>query len=160
MDEYIPEKKFMYEAIRVAHLARGNGDYSIGAVTVKCGEIIAHGENRVKQDNDPTAHSEIVAIRKTAEIFGSRHLEGVILYSTHEPCSMCTSAAVWAKIRGIVSGTYISDMSGYRNKIKSNEWRWRTINVSPEHIVENTEDKLFLIRGFLRDECIKLFHSY
>lgn len=157
--EYQPEEKFMKEAIRMAYLARGEGDYSVGALTVKDGKILSFGENRVKIDNDPTAHSEIVAIRKATQIVGSRHLEGVVLYSTHELCPMCTSAAIWAKMDGIVSGTYIEDMATYRKQNPSNEWLWRTINVSPQHLIDNTEDDLFLIRGFLRDECLKLYHS-
>ena len=156
---YQPEEKFMKEAIRMAYLARGAGDYAIGALTVKDGEILSLGENRVKTDNDPTAHSEIVAIRRATQIVSSRHLEGIVLYSTHEPCPMCTSVAIWAKMNGIVSGTYIEDMDRYRKENPSKEWLWRTINISPQYIVDNTEEDLFLIRGFLRDECLKLFHS-
>ncbi|MEK6952654.1 MAG: nucleoside deaminase [Nanoarchaeota archaeon] len=156
---YKPEKKFMKEAIRMAYLARGEGDYSIGALTVKDGKILSLGENRVKVDNDPTAHAEIVAIRRATQKVGSRHLEGVVLYSTHEPCPMCTSAAVFAKMDGIVSGTYIEDMDKYRKDNLSKEWLWRTINISPKYIVDNTDHDLFLVRGFLRGECLKLFHS-
>lgn len=157
--EYKPEEAFMREAIRMAYLARGEGDYAIGALTVKDGKILSFGENRVKVDNDPTAHSEIIAIRRATKIMNSRHLEGTVLYSTHEPCPMCTSVAIWAKLDGIVSGTYIEDMDNYRKQNPSKEWLWRTINVSPQYIVDNTEEDLFLIRGFLRDDCMKLFHS-
>ena len=157
--EYQPKEEFMMEAIRMAYLARGEGDYSIGALTVKDEEILSLGENRVKVDNDPTAHAEIVAIRRATQKVGSRHLDGVVLYSTHEPCPMCTSVAIWAKMDGIVSGTYIEDMDAYRKSNPSKEWLWRTINISPQEIVDKTDDDLVLVRGFLREECLKLFHS-
>ena len=83
----------------------------------------------------------------------------LVLYSTHEPCPMCTSVAIWAKMDGIVSGTYIEDMDAYRKSNPSKEWLWRTINISPQEIVDNTDDDLVLVRGFLREECLKLFHS-
>ena len=155
---YLPEEKFMKEAIRMANGARKNGDYAIGALTVKDGEIFTLGENRVKLDNDPTAHSEIVAIRKASQKIGSRHLEGITLYSTHELCPMCTSAAIWAKMEGIISGAYIEDMTAYRKANPNKQWLWRTIKVNPNYLVDNSEENIFLIRGFMRDECLKLFH--
>ncbi|MBS3160028.1 nucleoside deaminase [Candidatus Woesearchaeota archaeon] len=157
--EYKPDEQIMKEAIKMAYLARGEGDYAIGALTVRDGEIFTLGENKVKIDNDPTAHAEIVAIRKATQITSSRHLEGVVLYSTHEPCPMCTSAAIWAKMDGIISGTYIEDMADYRKSHPSSQWLWRTIDVHPKYLIDNTEENLFLIRGFMRDECLKLFHS-
>lgn len=155
--EYRPEEKFMKEAIKMAYLARGEGDYAIGALTVKDGKILSLGENRVKVDNDPTAHSEVVAIKKATQKVGSRHLEGTVLYTTHEPCPMCTSVAIWAKLDGIVSGTHIEDMDNYRKQNPSKEWSWRTINISPQYIVDNTEEELFLIRGVLKGRVLETF---
>jgi len=157
--EYRPNERIMEEAIRMAYLAIGEGDYAIGALTVRDGKIFTLGENGVKTDKDPTAHAEIVAIRKATQIISSRHLEGIVLYSTHEPCPMCTSAAIWAKMDGIVSGTYIEDMAQYRKSNPSSQWSWRTIDVHPKYLIDHTEENLFLIRGFMRDECLKLFNS-
>jgi tRNA(adenine34) deaminase len=84
-----PVKKFMHLAIEEAQKAKANGDYAIGAVIVKNGSVLAKGTNRVKLDNDPTHHAEIVAIREATKQLNSRHLEESVLYTTHEPCPMC-----------------------------------------------------------------------
>ena len=92
-----PLKKFMQLAIEEARKARRNGDYGIDAVIVKDNKVIVAAGNRIKLDNDPTHHAEIVAIRKATKLLKNRFLENCVLYTTHEPCPMCTSAAIWAE---------------------------------------------------------------
>lgn len=76
-----------------------------GAVIVKDGEIIAVASNRVLNDNDPTAHAEIVAIRKACKKLGTYDLNGCEIYATGYPCPMCLSAIIWANIKKVyVSG--------------------------------------------------------
>lgn len=76
-----------------------------GAVIVKNGEIIAVASNRVLNDNDPTAHAEIVAIRKACKKLGTYDLKGCEIYATGYPCPMCLSAIIWANIKKVyVSG--------------------------------------------------------
>lgn len=76
-----------------------------GAVIVKNGEIIAVASNRVLNDNDPTAHAEIVAIRKACKKLGTYDLNGCEIYATGYPCPMCLSAIIWANIKKVyVSG--------------------------------------------------------
>ena len=69
-----------------------------GAVIVKNGAVIAEGWNRVTSTCDPTAHAEIVAIRRACETLGVFHLEGATLYTSCEPCPMCMAAIYWAHI--------------------------------------------------------------
>ncbi|BBG65520.1 guanine deaminase [Hydrogenimonas sp.] len=73
-----------------------------GAVIVKNSEVIATGHNMVVKTNDPTAHAEMVAIRKASRKLGTFHLEGCTLYVTAEPCPMCFSAIHWAHIERVV----------------------------------------------------------
>ena len=153
------EKRFMRLAIKEALSARGAGDYAIGAVVVSDGEVIASSGNRVKLDCDPTQHAEVAAIRLACATVGSRHIEGAILYTTAEPCPMCASAAIWARMSGIVSGSTIEDMAEFREKFGSSEWTWRTVDIAARAVLENGEPKLFLIEGFLREECRALFHN-
>lgn len=76
-----------------------------GAIIVKNGEIIAVASNRVLNDNDPTAHAEIVAIRKACKKLGTYDLNGCEIYATGYPCPMCLSAIIWANIKKVyVSG--------------------------------------------------------
>ena len=72
-----------------------------GAVIVKEGTIIARAHNEVVKSNDPTAHAEILAIRKAAKILECFSLKGCILYTTGEPCPMCFSAIHWAHIEKV-----------------------------------------------------------
>jgi tRNA(Arg) A34 adenosine deaminase TadA len=92
------QKIFMSEAIRLAsqNIKMKNGG-PFGAVVVKDGKIIATGFNEVLHSNDPTAHAEIVAIRRACEILGSFQLNGCEIYSSCEPCPMCLGAIYWAR---------------------------------------------------------------
>jgi tRNA(Arg) A34 adenosine deaminase TadA len=89
---------FMKEAIRLAleNVDSGKGG-PFGAVIVKDGKIISTGVNSVTYNNDPTAHAEIVAIRKACEALNSFQLTGCEIYSSCEPCPMCLGAIYWAR---------------------------------------------------------------
>ena len=90
--------EFMREAIRlsIANVTSGKGG-PFGAVIVKDGKIIARGVNEVTTSNDPTAHAEVVAIRKACSALKTFQLEGCELYASCEPCPMCLSAIYWAR---------------------------------------------------------------
>lgn len=154
-----PKEEFMLKAIEEALNAKNYGDYAVGAVIVQDDRIIAKAGNRSKVDQDPIHHAEILAIKEASRILGKRHLTDCILYTTHEPCPMCSSAAVWAMMKGIVYGAKIDDMREYRIRNGNNEWLWRTIDIPAAHILEKGDPKLILIGGFMREECKKLFHA-
>jgi len=89
----------MQAAIEEAQKGVSAGDGGpFGAVIVKDGEIIAKAHNEVVKENDPTAHAEIVAIRRASARLGTYVLGGCVLYTTGEPCPMCFSAIHWAHI--------------------------------------------------------------
>lgn len=146
-------------AIKEAISTKIKGDYAIGAVVVKSNKVIAKAGNRIKLDADPTQHAEIVVIRKASRKLGTRHLENCVLYTTHEPCPMCASAAIWAKMKGIVFGSTIKDMYNYRAKNGNGNWSWRTIRISARSITEKGDPKPFVIGNFMEEECKNLFHS-
>ena len=97
MDEN-KKNELMREAIRLSieNVETGNGG-PFGAVVVKDGKIIARGANQVTATNDPTAHAEVVAIRKACEVLGSFQLDGCEIYTSCEPCPMCLGAIYWAR---------------------------------------------------------------
>lgn len=86
--------------LAVTNVTSGGGPF--GAVVVKDDIVIATGENRVTLDNDPSAHAEVTAIRRACAALNSFSLEGTTLYSSCEPCPMCASAALWARVDSIV----------------------------------------------------------
>jgi tRNA(Arg) A34 adenosine deaminase TadA len=154
-----PRIEFMKAAIQEAIRAKNEGDYAIGAVVVKGDEIISKGGERIKIDNDPTRHAEVIAISDASKFLNNRFLEDCILYTTHEPCPMCASAAIWARMKGIVFGSNIEDMKEYALSNNNTEWTWRTIDIPASMIIEKGTPKLFLVENFMREECKKLFHS-
>ena len=98
-------EKFMEEALQEARKAAAEGEVPIGAVIVREGEIIARAHNKTEQDKDPTAHAEMLAIRKAAEYLGGWRLTGCSMFVTTEPCSMCAGAIVWSRIEKLYIGT-------------------------------------------------------
>jgi len=99
------DRKFMLLAIEEAQLARGIGEVPIGAVIVdKDNTLLASGHNLRETNQDPTAHAEIIAIRKASEKIGSWRMEETTLYVTLEPCAMCIGAIVLSRISRLVFG--------------------------------------------------------
>ncbi|WP_395376350.1 nucleoside deaminase [Marinicella sp. W31] len=96
------EKEFMREAINLSikNVQEQLGG-PFGAVVVKDGKIIARGANCVTQDNDPTAHAEVVAIRKACQVLNSFQLEDCEIYTSCEPCPMCLAAIYWARPKAV-----------------------------------------------------------
>jgi guanine deaminase len=97
------DRAFLARAVDLsrAHM-RANDGGPFGAVIVKDGRIVAEGWNRVTSSNDPTAHAEVVAIRRACEALGAFDLAGATLYSSCEPCPMCLAATYWARISRVV----------------------------------------------------------
>ena len=96
----------MRAALAEAEAAAGEGEVPVGAIVVAGGAIIARGHNRSETDNDPSAHAEIVALRKAALESGNYRLTDATLYVTLEPCAMCMGAIVQARIERLVFGAY------------------------------------------------------
>ncbi|MBN1340138.1 MAG: nucleoside deaminase [Bacteroidales bacterium] len=96
------EEKFMRKAIELSgsniNLKKGG---PFGAVIVKDGQIIAEAVNTVLEDNDPTAHAEINAIRQACSRLGSYQLTDCEIYCSCEPCPMCLGAIYWARPKKI-----------------------------------------------------------
>jgi len=98
------DERFMRDALASARRALAHADVPVGAAVVKDGAVIARGRNARERDKDPTAHAEIVAIRRAARKLGSWRLDGCTLYVTLEPCAMCAGAMVLARLPRLVYG--------------------------------------------------------
>jgi tRNA(adenine34) deaminase len=95
---------FLRKALAEAARAAARGEVPVGAVVVRQGRIVARGANRPIASSDPTAHAEIVALRKAAKKAGNYRLPDCDLYVTVEPCAMCLGAIVQARVRRVVYG--------------------------------------------------------
>jgi tRNA(adenine34) deaminase len=95
---------FMDLALKAAETAQNAGEVPIGCVIVLNNEVIATAGNRTLTDRDPTAHAEILAIRRAAETIGTERLVDCDLYVTLEPCTMCAGAISLARVRRLYYG--------------------------------------------------------
>lgn len=98
----IPEA--MQRALELARNAAAAGEVPIGAVIARDGRIVGEGHNAPRAMHDPTAHAEVLAIRRAAEALGSERLTGCDLYVTLEPCAMCAGAISQARISRVYYG--------------------------------------------------------
>lgn len=94
----------MQAALSQAQAAAAAGEVPVGAVVVRCGQIIGVGRNASIQTQDPTCHAEIVALRDAARHLGNYRLDDCELYVTLEPCTMCAGAILHARIKRVVFG--------------------------------------------------------
>jgi tRNA(adenine34) deaminase len=97
---------FMRVALEQASVAQSYGEVPVGAVLVRGDEVIATGANCPIRTNDPTAHAEIEVLRAAGRVLGSYRLTDTTLYVTLEPCIMCASAIVHARVRRVVFGAW------------------------------------------------------
>jgi tRNA(adenine34) deaminase len=96
--------KFMRLALREAQRAAREGEVPVGAVVVQGDRVVARAHNRPIHLKDPSAHAEILALRRAAHKLGNYRLTGCTLYATIEPCAMCAGAVVQARLRRVVYG--------------------------------------------------------
>jgi tRNA(adenine34) deaminase len=101
---FMQDTNFMQRAFELAKYAASIGEVPVGAVLVLENEIIGEGWNCPITVNDPTAHAEIIALRKGAEKLQNYRLLNTILYVTLEPCAMCVGAMLYARVKRLVFG--------------------------------------------------------
>lgn len=101
------DERFM----RLALAEAARGDYPFGAVIVGYGKILAKGRNLGKQERDPTAHGEMVAIRRFLVRYGPERLKDTTLYTSGESCPMCMGAILWCGIGRVVYGASIAELA-------------------------------------------------
>ena len=139
--------KFMKLAIEEGLKAYEKGEVPIGAVIVKDGEVIARAHNLKETKKDPTAHDEILAIRKAAEKLGTWRLENCDLYVTIEPCVMCAGAILQSRIRRLIYGARESKFGGVESVVNILN------NPGFNHRVE-------VFGGIMEDECGRLMKDF
>lgn len=95
------DAQWLRQAVELAEASVAVGGGPFGAVIVRDGAVLATGQNRVTLDGDPTAHAEVVAIRAAAREIGAHTLDDCTLYASCEPCPMCASSALWARLERV-----------------------------------------------------------
>ena len=100
------DARFMHEALELAGDAARQGEVPVGAVVARGGRVIARAGNSPRTLRDPTAHAEILAIRRACAALADERLAGCDLYVTLEPCAMCAGAIVLSRLDRVVFGAY------------------------------------------------------
>lgn len=153
-----PNIKLMDYCIELAKHDLQKDQYALAAIVVdRNGTIISEAASKLISGCDPTAHPEIVALRTASEKLASRYLQGCYLYTTLEPCPMCTAAAVWAKLDGIVFGAYQTDAINYAKEHPSKIFTWRQIQIPAQAIADKGTPSLKIMPGVQRKKCLELF---
>jgi tRNA(Arg) A34 adenosine deaminase TadA len=147
----------MAQCLDLAREAAETGNYALGALVVRDGEVLASANSRLIEGHDPSAHPEMVALRTAAQAVESRYLLGAYLVTTLEPCVMCTGAAIWAKVRGVVFGASQQDALEWSRQHPDERFTWRQIRISSEEVASKGEPRIEVMGGVLRDECLRLF---
>jgi tRNA(adenine34) deaminase len=124
------------------------GASPIGCVLVLDGRIVAEGHNEVGLRHDPTAHAEVVAIRRACEALERDDLRGATLYSTLQPCGMCTMASIWTRIGRIVYGAGRDDV----HRMYFEDKHLDTMN-----FIRDTYRDMRVIAGVMREEVVGLY---
>ena len=104
------DERFMGEAVRLSRLAAEHGNEPFGAVLVKDGEIVYSNENQIHSRSDPTFHAELGLIRRFCHEKRIINLRDYTLYTSCEPCFMCSGAMVWAKLGRLVYAASARDL--------------------------------------------------
>lgn len=133
------DKYYMNIAIEEAKKAFNQDEVPIGCVIIKDNNIIAKSYNRKTLDNIATYHAEIIAIEEACQKLKTWYLDDCILYTTVEPCMMCTGAIIQSRIPKVVYGTK-NESFGYLSKL--------------------TDSKIIVVSDILKDECSKILSDF
>jgi tRNA(adenine34) deaminase len=138
----------MQQAIAIANEVKSSGDVPVGALIVnEVGEIVSLGKNEREKDNDPTAHAEILAIRRAGEKLGSWRLDDLTLIVTLEPCVMCAGAILQSRLKRLVFGAFDQKAGAVGSSLDV----IRDVRVL---------SKVEVVSGVLEKECAKLLTDF
>jgi tRNA(adenine34) deaminase len=146
------DDEYMRRAIALAaegETAPGSGP--IGCVIVLDGAIIGEGHNQVEANNDPTSHAEIVAMRRAGAHLRTSRFEGATLYSTLQPCGMCSMASIWAGISRIVYGAG-------REQVHEMYFEDRHLGLM-DYVSDAFKEDLTVSGGVLAQDCAQLYYG-
>jgi tRNA(adenine34) deaminase len=144
------DERWMQRAVALAREGEARpGANPIGCVIVRDGEVIGEGCNEVDAWHDPTAHAEIVSMRRAGQHLACHEMRGAVLYTTLQPCGMCTMASIWAKIGRIVYGAGRDDV----HRMYFEDRHLDTV----DFVRDAFRDDLMLQGGLMVRECAELY---
>jgi tRNA(adenine34) deaminase len=148
------DEQYMRMALDEAEKAGQRGEVPIGAVLLKGDQVLAKNHNRCIELNDPTAHAEVLVLRRGGEILRNYRLNDTVMYVTAEPCPMCVSAMVHSRLSRLVFGTLEPKFGAVESKIKllNNNGSNHKVKVDQGILQKECAD---LLKGFFKEKRIK-----
>ncbi len=141
------DEKYMRMALEEAEKAGQGGEIPVGAVLLKGEQVLARDHNRCIEFNDPTAHAEILVLRRGGEVLRNYRLNEAVMYVTAEPCPMCASAMVHSRIQRLVYGVLEPKFGAVESKFK-------LLNDN------GLNHKVNVVRGVLEKECGNVLKTF
>ena len=141
------DEKYMKMALKEAEKANRGGEVPVGAVLVKGNRVLAKDHNRCVELHDPTAHAEILVLRRGGETLKNYRLNDTILYVTAEPCPMCASALIHGRVSRLVFGAPEPKFGSVKSKMRLFEDHGFNHHVDVDH-------------GVLEEECIEKMKTF
>jgi tRNA(adenine34) deaminase len=152
MTQMTDDERFMARAIALGRTGdAAPGCSGIGCVIVLDGDVIAEAHNEVERQNDPTAHAEIISIRRAGQKLGRPRFQGATLYSTLQPCGMCSMASIWAGISRIVYGAERAQV----HRMYFEDRHFDTM----DFIRDAFKDDMSVTGGILAKQCAQLYYG-
>jgi tRNA(Arg) A34 adenosine deaminase TadA len=138
----------MNYALDEAGISKSEGNKGYGALVLMGETVLSKAHDTAITEKDPSKHVEVNALRQAVKVYGDSNLCGAILFTTCEPCPMCTSLAIWANISAIVYSISIKDT------IKLGRTR---ISLSSIEIIKKSPVNIEIISDVLKDKCKELY---
>ena len=145
------DEQFMKEAIRLSALAVEHGNEPFGAVLVKDNQIVYTNENQINTASDPTFHAEAGLLRQFCSETGVTQLRDCTLYTSCEPCFMCSGAMVWTRLGRLVYGASNMDLC----RIFGHDG-----SACSKIVFDHSDHRPDVTAGVLRDECCQVLREY
>lgn len=142
---------FMKHALTLAQLSKERGNEPFGAILVKNNVIVKEGNNQVHTETDPTNHAELGLIRDYCRETGITDLSDYTLYTSCEPCCMCSGAMVWSKLgkmRYSVSHNELEEIAGFN------------IMIGSEEIFSKSPNRPEVLSGILNKKGVEILKGY
>lgn len=146
------DEHWMRQAIAIARTKGDDPSCSpLGSIIVRDGRVLSAEPNQTQELPDATAHAEMMAIRRACESERDMELRGATLYSTLQPCGMCTMASIWSKVARVVYGAGRDDV----HRMYFEDRHIDTLTF----VTDAYRDDIMIEGGCLREECAKLYYG-
>lgn len=148
--------EFIRQALTVAQRSRQRGNHPFGALLVRDGEVLLEAENSVETEHDCTGHAELNLMREASQAFDREFLSTCTLYTSTEPCAMCSGAIYWDNVRRVVYGLSEEGLLRLTGDNPSNP----TMHLPCREVLQRGQYGIEVVGPLLEDEAAKVHEGF